>query len=57
MGRFAEIAIVKYRLLYANQGKQISCFPFPFAANKRKFAIFIFHFQQTNGIAVLHYFG
>jgi hypothetical protein len=52
MGMFAETSIINYRLSFANQGKQISvfcfglqqtdfCFPFWFAANKRKFAVFL----------------
>jgi hypothetical protein len=36
MSTFAETAIVDYRLLFANQGKQL---PFRFAANKQKFAV------------------
>jgi hypothetical protein len=39
MGTFAETAVVnyRYRLLFADQGKQTS---FPFGANKRKFLPF-----------------
>jgi hypothetical protein len=48
MGTFAERAIADYRLLFADQGKQTSVFPL--AANKRKFAVFVFPLQQTNGI-------
>ncbi len=38
MGKFAETAIVDYRLSYANQGKQTSIFRFRFlfVADKRK---------------------
>jgi hypothetical protein len=44
MGRFAETAIVDYCLSFADR------LPFfPFAANKWKFAVSVFHLQQTNG--------
>jgi hypothetical protein len=48
MGTFAETAIVDYRLSFANQGKQTSVFRFLFVENKRKFAVAVFHLQQTN---------
>jgi hypothetical protein len=46
MGTFAETAIVDYRLSFVNQGKQTSLYPFPFEANKRKFAVSVF--QNSN---------
>jgi hypothetical protein len=49
MGTFAETANVDYRLSFAIQGKQISVFHFRFAEKKRKFAVSVFHLQQTNG--------
>jgi hypothetical protein len=53
MGTFAESAIVDYRLSFADQRKQTSVKQasifIPFAANKRKFAVSVFHLQQTNG--------
>jgi hypothetical protein len=49
MGTFAETAIFDYRLSFADQRKQTSRFPFPFAANKRKFPIYVFRLQQING--------
>jgi hypothetical protein len=39
MGMFAETANVNDRLSFANHGKQTSVFHFPFAENKRKFAV------------------
>jgi hypothetical protein len=53
-GHFAETAIVGYRLLVADPGKNKFRFLFPFAANKQKFAVSIFCWQQMNGIAVFH---
>jgi hypothetical protein len=50
MDTFAETEIVRYHLSFADLGKQINVrFPFPFAANKQKFAVFCFLFQKTNG--------
>jgi hypothetical protein len=49
MGTFVETAIVYHCLSFADQGKQTSNFPFPFAVNKRKFAVSLFRLQQTNG--------
>ncbi len=43
----AETAIVDYRLSFADRRKQTSDLPFPFAANKRKFAVSAFRFQKT----------
>jgi hypothetical protein len=42
MGTSAETANVDYHLSFANQGKQISVFRFPFAENKRKFSASVF---------------
>jgi hypothetical protein len=39
---FAETANVDYRLSFADQKKS---FPFPFAANKPKFAVSVFRLQ------------
>jgi hypothetical protein len=47
MGTFAETAIVDYHLLFANQRNKL-LFLFPFAANIWKFAISVFHLEQTN---------
>jgi hypothetical protein len=49
MGTLVETAIIDYRISFADQEKQTSVFPFPFAANKRKFVISILCLQQTNG--------
>ncbi len=50
MDTFAETEIVPYHFSFADLGKQINVrFPFPFAANKQKFAVFCFPFQKTNG--------
>jgi hypothetical protein len=46
MGTFAETANVDYRLSFANPGKQTSVFSFPFAENRRKFAVFVSCLQQ-----------
>jgi hypothetical protein len=45
MDKFAEEAIVDYLLSFADQGKTKFRFPFPFAANKQKFAFSVFHLQ------------
>jgi hypothetical protein len=48
MGTFAEThqsSIIVYRLPTKENKFP---FPFPLAENKRKFAIFVFHLQQTN---------
>jgi hypothetical protein len=47
MGMSAETANVNYRLSFADQGKQTSAVHF--AANKRKYSIFVFRLQQMNG--------
>jgi hypothetical protein len=49
MGTFVETTIVDYCLSSADQGKQTSNFPFPFAVNKWKFAVSLLRLQQTNG--------
>jgi hypothetical protein len=41
MSTFAETEIVNYPLSFAVQGKQNFRLPFPFTANKRKFAVSI----------------
>jgi hypothetical protein len=47
MGTFAETAIADYR--YHLPTKENKCqFSFSFAANRRKFAVSVFHLQQTN---------
>jgi hypothetical protein len=46
MGTFARTAIVVYRLLSANKGKQTSVFS---SGIKRKFVVSVFSLQQTNG--------
>ncbi len=48
MGTFAETAIVDYRLSFFLPSKINFRFPFPFAANKRNFAVSVFRLQQTN---------
>jgi hypothetical protein len=63
MGMFAETAIIDYRLSFASQGKQTSvfrfglqqtdfCFPFWFAANKQKFAVFLSVCGKQKEVAV-----
>jgi hypothetical protein len=42
MGTFAEKQSLMIIHNFSNQGEQTSVFLFPFAANKRKFAIFVF---------------
>ncbi len=54
MGTFAETAIVDYRFLFANQGKQASVFLFSYAANNWKFVISIFLFSKQTEVAVFH---
>ncbi len=46
MGRFAETAIVDYRLSFANQGKQP---PFSVCVCCKQTEVCPFHFKQTNG--------
>jgi hypothetical protein len=46
MGTFSKTSIVDYRLLFANQGKK--CPFIPSAANKREFAVSVFHLQQID---------
>jgi hypothetical protein len=48
MGMLAETAIIDYYLSFLDQGKTNFRFPFPLAANKWNFAVFIFCLQQTN---------
>jgi uncharacterized membrane protein YbhN (UPF0104 family) len=45
MGTFTETAIFDNLLSFADQGKQTSAFRF----RLRKFAVSVFHLQQTNG--------
>jgi hypothetical protein len=50
MGRFAETAIVDYRVPYRLPTKETkSRFPFPLAASKGKFAVSVFRLQKTCG--------
>jgi hypothetical protein len=50
MGTFDGTAIVDYRLWFAALTKDNKVrFPFPFAANKRKFFVSVFRWQKTNG--------
>jgi hypothetical protein len=53
---FAETAIVDYRLLFAVPRKTKFCFPFPFAANKLKFAVAFFICSKQTEISVFHYY-
>jgi hypothetical protein len=46
---FAETTIVNYRLSFADLGKTNVRLPFPFAANKWKFAVSVFRLKKTNG--------
>jgi hypothetical protein len=46
MGAVVETAIVDY---LCRPRKTNFCFLFPLAANKRKFAVFVFRLQQNNG--------
>jgi hypothetical protein len=46
MGKLSELAIVDYHLSLPTKENKL---PFPFAANKGKFAISVSRFQQTNG--------
>jgi hypothetical protein len=48
MGTFAETAIAITVYLLPTKEKNVR-FPFPFAANKRKFAVSVFRLQKTNG--------
>jgi hypothetical protein len=47
-GMFAETEKVDYCLSFFEQGKQTSIFYLPFAENKQKCAVSVFHLQQTN---------
>jgi hypothetical protein len=49
MGTFAEAAIVDCRLSFLPTKENKVHFLIPYAANKRKFAVFVFCFQKTNG--------
>jgi hypothetical protein len=46
MDTSAETTIVDYRLTFADQENKL-LFSISFAANKRKFAVTLFHFQKV----------
>jgi hypothetical protein len=48
MGTFAETAIVDSPFIVCRPRKTNVCFPYPFAANKEKFAISVLRLQKTN---------
>ncbi len=55
MGTFAETSIVVYRIVCLPR-KIMSVFPFPFAANKRKFAVSISVCRKQTEFAVFRLF-
>jgi hypothetical protein len=56
MGTFAETAIVKYRLLFADQEKQTSVFRFSLQQTNRSLPFLFSVCRKQTKVAVFHWF-
>jgi hypothetical protein len=54
MVTFSDTANIDYLLLFAGQGKLTSVLRLPFAENRQKFAVSVFHCSKQMEVAMFH---